>query len=131
MNLKPFLLVALLFFGIQTATANIGKLPFVGARYFAFGVAIGYAQKITIDKNGNVSINAINLLTDAPNSEAPYDIVLYKGKYKTLMPAEQKGTYYHIRGNKISLVNKHKKVLKTCEDSQMGNNICTSTLYKN
>lgn len=132
MNLKYFLLVTLLFSGIQTATANTGKLPFVGTRDFAFGMAIGYAQQITISKNGNVSINAINLSTDAANSEAPYNIVIYKGKYKTLMPSGEKGVYYHIRGNKISLVNKHKKVLRNCEDNVpiMGSSVCTSTLHK-
>lgn len=126
MNLKCLLLVALLFSGIQTATANTGKLPFVGTRSFNFNMGMFNEQVITINKNGIATIGYAGI-----GEVSEHEGIVYKGKYKTLMPAEEKGTYYHIHGNKISLVNKHKKVLKTCEDSQMGNNICTSTLYKN
>lgn len=127
MNLKPLLLVALLFSGIQTATANTSNLPFVGTRYFNFHMGMFNEQAIIINKNGMVVITHVGIDGEVSEHESGE----YRGKYKTLMPAEQKGTYYHIQGNKISLVNKHKKVLKTCEDSQMGNNICTSVLYRN
>lgn len=113
MNLKCFLLVALLFSGIQTATADTGKLPFVGTRYFNFHMGMFNEQAIVINKNGMVTITHVGVDGEVNEHESGE----YKGKYKTLMPAEEKGTYYHIHGNKISLVNKHKKVLRNCENN--------------
>lgn len=91
----PVLATALL---MPTAAMANGKLPFVGKRYFNFYGGSGTGEIITINKNGNVTI-----VSDVTAGSIFYgSAVVYRGKYKTLMP-DGYGRYYRIKGNKIYL----------------------------
>lgn len=113
-------LLGLLFFISTLSYAQ--QLPFIGTRLFTFHGGNMTEESITIKKNGDVVIK-----TNTPN---PY--ILYKGKYKTLIPLKNGYGYYKIVGNRIQWLDTSKKIKSECFRMDLPEYIglCSVELYK-
>ncbi len=102
------------------------KLPFVGTRYFNFDGGTGTERSMTIAKNGQTTIKLHGL----------YSIeTIYQGKYQNpLLIKDVGGSYYYqIKGDKIYMLNKDKKLEHGCyptnERENFNDDRCIANLY--
>ncbi|WLF83954.1 hypothetical protein [Moraxella sp. ZY210820] len=101
-----------------TTISNAQNLPFVGTRHFNFDTGSGTGQSITIRKDGTTTIKLHGVVSTG---------VIYKGKYKSLMPVEN--GYYKIVGNKIQWLDERKNVME-CPTPYNYEAKCIQTLSK-
>ncbi|MDO4251201.1 MAG: hypothetical protein Q4C68_06795 [Moraxella sp.] len=101
------------------------KLPFVGIRYFNFDGGTGTERSITITKNGQATIKLHGM----------YSIdTIYQGKYQNPLLIKDDGSsyYYQIKGDKIYMLNKDKKLEHGCYPNERENfddDRCIANLY--
>jgi hypothetical protein len=105
----------------QASAQSVGKLPFVGKRYFNFLGGSGTNESITISANGNTLIESHGTASSS---------VLYQGAYQPDMPISYDGGvsgYYRIVGNTVHSLDIDKAPAMDCRDE---GEPCTAELFE-
>lgn len=105
----------------MTALAN-GNLPFVGEKSFDFGGVRVYHTDYTLSIRKDRTITLKE--TTCTNVNCSPDIILYKGKFKSLIKLNRRsvhaGDYIQLNKNQAKLLNKNKKLKYGCDEVVTG-----------